>query len=76
MCSPSPSSSLCVAFGTPDEVEQSVEDLRMSNELNNIVALNTDGVREGIAIGGDRWPGVRFLDVLLRFEADPILGEV
>lgn len=25
----------------------------------------------GIAIGGDRWPGVRFLDVLLRFEADP-----
>lgn len=54
----------------------------MSNELNNIVALNTDGVREGIAIGGDRWPGVRFLDVLLRFEADPnikmmvLLGEV
>lgn len=42
----------------------------MSNELNNIVA-NTDGVREGIAIGGDRWPGLRFLDVLLRFEADP-----
>jgi len=54
----------------------------MSNELNNIVALNTDGVREGIAIGGDRWPGLRFLDVLLRFEADPavkmmaLLGEV
>jgi len=54
----------------------------MSNELNNIVALNTDGVREGIAIGGDRWPGVRFIDVLLRFEADPnikmmvLLGEV
>eukprot|EP00747_Dinoflagellata_sp_TGD_P081144 gnl/TRDRNA2_/TRDRNA2_161181_c2_seq1.p1 gnl/TRDRNA2_/TRDRNA2_161181_c2~~gnl/TRDRNA2_/TRDRNA2_161181_c2_seq1.p1 ORF type:complete len:435 (-),score=74.07 gnl/TRDRNA2_/TRDRNA2_161181_c2_seq1:235-1539(-) len=54
----------------------------MSNELNNIVTLNTDGVREGIAIGGDRWPGVRFLDVLMRFEADPsikmmvLLGEV
>eukprot|EP00930_Biecheleria_cincta_P016979 TRINITY_DN13627_c0_g1_i1.p1 TRINITY_DN13627_c0_g1~~TRINITY_DN13627_c0_g1_i1.p1 ORF type:complete len:1043 (-),score=190.41 TRINITY_DN13627_c0_g1_i1:246-3374(-) len=54
----------------------------MSNELNNIVALNTDGVREGIAIGGDRWPGVRFIDVLLRFQADPaikmmvLLGEV
>jgi len=27
----------------------------MSNELNNIIALNTDGVYEGIAIGGDRW---------------------
>ena len=26
----------------------------MSNELNNIIALNTDGVYEGIAIGGDR----------------------
>ena len=26
----------------------------MSNELNNIIALNTDGVLEGIAIGGDR----------------------
>lgn len=27
----------------------------MSNELNNIIALNTDGVLEGIAIGGDRY---------------------
>lgn len=27
----------------------------MSNELNNIVSLNTDGVLEGVAIGGDRW---------------------
>jgi len=26
----------------------------MSNELNNIISLNTDGVFEGIAIGGDR----------------------
>ena len=26
----------------------------MSNELNNIVALNTNGVYEGVAIGGDR----------------------
>ena len=26
----------------------------MSNELNNIIALNADGVNEGIAIGGDR----------------------
>ena len=27
----------------------------MSNELNNIISLNTDGVFEGIAIGGDRY---------------------
>ena len=26
----------------------------MSNELNNILSLNTDGVFEGVAIGGDR----------------------
>ena len=27
----------------------------MSNELNNIIALNTDGAYEGVAIGGDRY---------------------
>lgn len=27
----------------------------MSNELNNIISHNTDGVFEGVAIGGDRW---------------------
>ena len=26
----------------------------MSNELNNIIARTTNGVREGVAIGGDR----------------------
>ena len=26
----------------------------MSNELNNIICLNADGVYEGVAIGGDR----------------------
>jgi ATP citrate (pro-S)-lyase len=26
----------------------------MSNELNNIISRNSDGVYEGIAIGGDR----------------------
>merc|ERR1719436_1249538 len=66
----------------PGSVGYTTKSGGMSNELNNIVALNTDGVREGIAIGGDRWPGVRFLDVLLRFQADPnikmiaLLGEV
>ncbi|KAK2066453.1 hypothetical protein P8C59_000274 [Phyllachora maydis] len=54
----------------------------MSNELNNIIAQNTDGVYEGVAIGGDRYPGTTFVDHLLRFQADPeckilvLLGEV
>jgi len=54
----------------------------MSNELNNIIARNSDGVYEGIAIGGDRFAGSTFLDHLLRWQADPavammvLLGEV
>ncbi|KAK9457441.1 citrate synthase-like protein [Dipodascopsis uninucleata] len=54
----------------------------MSNELNNIISQVTDGVYEGIAIGGDRYPGTTFIDHLLRYEADPeckilvLLGEV
>ncbi|KAI9291672.1 ATP-citrate synthase [Neoconidiobolus thromboides FSU 785] len=54
----------------------------MSNELNNIISLTTDGVYEGIAIGGDRYPGTTFIDHLLRYQQDPeckmlvLLGEV
>ncbi|CAB4435910.1 unnamed protein product [Rhizophagus irregularis] len=54
----------------------------MSNELNNIISRTTDGVYEGIAIGGDRYPGSTFIDHLLRFENDSkckilvLLGEV
>ncbi|XP_052812732.1 ATP-citrate synthase-like [Mya arenaria] len=54
----------------------------MSNELNNIIALNTDGVYEGVAIGGDRYPGTTFMDHIYRYQADPdvkmivLLGEV
>jgi ATP citrate (pro-S)-lyase len=54
----------------------------LSNELNNIIARNSNGVYEGIAIGGDLYPGTSFLDHMLRFEADPsvhmivLLGEV
>eukprot|EP01060_Flectonema_neradi_P030784 TRINITY_DN453_c0_g1_i1.p1 TRINITY_DN453_c0_g1~~TRINITY_DN453_c0_g1_i1.p1 ORF type:complete len:1081 (+),score=252.29 TRINITY_DN453_c0_g1_i1:67-3243(+) len=54
----------------------------MSNELNNIISRNADGVAEGLAIGGDRYPGTRFIDVLLRYEKNPnikmlvLLGEV
>ena len=54
----------------------------MSNELNNIISQCTDGVYEGVAIGGDRYPGSTFIDHMLRFENDPLakiivlLGEV
>lgn len=54
----------------------------LSNELNNIISRNSNGVYEGIAIGGDRFPGTTFIDHFLRFEADPnikmlvLLGEV
>jgi ATP citrate (pro-S)-lyase len=54
----------------------------MSNELNNIISLCTDGVYEGVAIGGDRYPGTVFMDHILRYQNDPnahlivLLGEV
>jgi ATP citrate (pro-S)-lyase len=54
----------------------------LSNEAYNIIARNTDGLYEGIAIGGDTYPGSTLLDHLLRFEKIPeikmlvCLGEV
>jgi ATP citrate (pro-S)-lyase len=54
----------------------------LSNEAYNIISRNTDGLYEGIAIGGDRYPGTTLLDHLLRFEKNPeikmlvCLGEV
>jgi succinyl-CoA synthetase alpha subunit len=54
----------------------------LSNEAYNIIARNTDGLYEGIAIGGDTYPGSTLLDHLLRFENTPeikmlvCLGEV
>jgi len=52
------------------------------NELSNIIALNADGIAEGVAIGGDRFVGSVFIDNLLRMEKNPdvkymvLLGEV
>ena len=52
------------------------------NELANIIALNADGIAEGIAIGGDRFAASSFLEHLLRMEHNPqvkyllLLGEV
>lgn len=54
----------------------------MSNELNNIIAMNTDGVYEGVAIGGDRYPGTTFFCHMKRYHDNPdvkmlvLLGEV
>ena len=54
----------------------------MSNELNNIISKATDGVVEGVAIGGDRYPGTTFMDHIMRYQNDPdsklivLLGEV
>lgn len=52
------------------------------NELANILSQHSDGLAEGVAIGGDRYPGSSFLDHLLRMESNPqvkyyvVLGEV
>ena len=52
------------------------------NELCNIIAINADGIAEGVAIGGDRFVGSVFIDNLLRMEKNPqvkymiLLGEV
>eukprot|EP00485_Elphidium_margaritaceum_P000733 CAMPEP_0202687340 /NCGR_PEP_ID=MMETSP1385-20130828/3028_1 /ASSEMBLY_ACC=CAM_ASM_000861 /TAXON_ID=933848 /ORGANISM="Elphidium margaritaceum" /LENGTH=1102 /DNA_ID=CAMNT_0049342113 /DNA_START=125 /DNA_END=3433 /DNA_ORIENTATION=- len=54
----------------------------LSNELSNIISSQTDGVNEGMAIGGDRYPCTTFMDHLLRYQQEPtckilvVLGEV
>ncbi len=54
----------------------------MLNEMTNIISRNTDGLYEGIAIGGDTYPGSSLLDHLLRYEKNPeismlvVLGEL
>jgi succinyl-CoA synthetase alpha subunit len=54
----------------------------LSNECYNIIARNSDGLYEGIAIGGDAYPGSTLLEHILRYEAIPAvkmivaLGEI
>jgi ATP-citrate lyase alpha-subunit len=43
----------------------------LSNEAYNVIARNTDGLNEGVAIGGDAFPGSTLLDHLLRYEKNP-----
>lgn len=52
------------------------------NEMCNTVSKTTDGIKEAVSIGGDRYPGSSFLQHILRYEQDPdvklicLLGEV
>jgi len=43
----------------------------MMNEMFHIISRATDGINEGIAIGGDVFPGSTLLEHILRFEANP-----
>jgi ATP citrate (pro-S)-lyase len=54
----------------------------MVNEFFNIISRASDGIYEGVSIGGDAYPGSTLLDHLLRYEQNPnikllvALGEV
>ncbi|GJD07273.1 ATP-citrate synthase beta chain protein 1 [Galdieria sulphuraria] len=54
----------------------------LSNEMYNVLARTTDGIFEGIAIGGDTYPGSTLADHVWRFEQIPnikmivVLGEL
>jgi len=54
----------------------------MSNEMRKILSSTTDWCHTSIALGGDRYTGMRFSDVILEFEKNPeikmivMLGEV
>jgi ATP-citrate lyase alpha-subunit len=43
----------------------------MSNEIYRLIAKNSNGICEGVAIGGDRFPGSHLLEHLLRYEQNP-----
>ena len=43
----------------------------LSNELNNICCRHADRVYAGVAIGGDRYPGTRFIDHIMRYQENP-----
>jgi len=43
----------------------------MLNEAFNIISRNSSGIYEGVAVGGDRFPGSTMLDHIMRYEANP-----
>lgn len=54
----------------------------LSNEMYNVLARVTDGLYEGVAVGGDAYPGTTLSDHVLRFQSMPavkmivVLGEL
>lgn len=54
----------------------------MSNEMYRVISARTDGIHTGIALGGDRFVGSTFRDIVLEYEQNPeikmivMLGEV
>jgi len=54
----------------------------LSNEMYSVIAQNADGIYEGVAIGGDRYPGSTLFDHAIRYEKNPkvkmivVLGEI
>ncbi len=54
----------------------------MSNEMYRVISKRTDGIHTGIALGGDRFTGSTFQDIILDYESNPeirmivMLGEV
>ncbi|MCB0430792.1 MAG: ATP citrate synthase [Flavobacteriales bacterium] len=43
----------------------------MSNEMYNVIAKHTSGIYEGVALGGDRFPGSTATRHLVRMNANP-----
>jgi ATP-citrate lyase alpha-subunit len=48
----------------------------MLNEAFNIISRNSSGIFEGVAIGGDRYPGSNLLDHIMRYEANPDIAMI
>ncbi|KAF6000589.1 citrate synthase [Cyanidiococcus yangmingshanensis] len=48
----------------------------LSNEMYNVLARETDGIFEGVAIGGDTFPGSTLLDHVRRFETIPAIAMI
>lgn len=54
----------------------------LSNEMMNVVSRCTDGVYQCVAIGGDRYPCTKFIDIVMEYENSPdcalilLIGEI
>jgi ATP-citrate lyase alpha-subunit len=48
----------------------------MLNEAFNIISRNSSGIYEGVAIGGDRYPGSNLLEHIMRYEANPEIAMI